>query len=172
MSIRSFAFHGILFSGLLVAGPISAQDSLPAVDISAEDVRAFIAALPRDAVSDRPIRIVDLGGYKLGVYGVFRPGNSDQAAVWHDTVVAEIYYILEGGGTLVTGGEMVDPGPTSGSAFRTRTGPSIDGGVSRRVDSGDMVIIPGRVAHWWSALDGDLTYLIYRPDPEGVQTLR
>jgi len=48
----------------------------------------------------------------------------------------------------------------------------IEGGVTRKVVPGDVVIIPGNVPHWWSSLDGDIRYLIYRPDPEGLQPVK
>lgn len=51
-------------------------------------------------------------------------------------------------------------------------GTKIDGGVTRKVVPGDIVIIPGNVPHWWSTLDTDIRYLIFRPDPEGLQPLR
>ncbi len=37
------------------------------------DIKAFLNKLPKDRVSDLPIRVADVGGYKVGVYGVFRP---------------------------------------------------------------------------------------------------
>ena len=46
-------------------------------------------------------------------------------------------------------------------------GEKIEGGVTRHVTKGDLIIIPGRTPHWWSSLDGDLNYMIIRPDPEG-----
>ena len=48
--------------------------------------------------------MADVGGYKVGVYGVFRPKSVPGDANVHDTTVTEIYYMLEGSGTLVTGG--------------------------------------------------------------------
>src|SRR5262249_55028413 len=126
-----------------------------------------------NAVSDRPIRIVDVGGYKGGVHGVFRPKAVKQDAVLHETRVTEGYQMLDGVGTLVTGGQLVDLDKrTVGGVGKTFRGSRIDGGVSRRVVKGDIVIIPGGTPHWWSQLDGDITYLIIRPDPEGRQTLK
>ena len=69
----------------LVALPAAAQSPHPATDVTAADIQAFIKALPRDAVSDRPIRVVDVGGYKIGTYGVFRPKSSTQEAILHQT---------------------------------------------------------------------------------------
>ena len=144
--------------------------TLPATDVTAAAIQAFIEKLPKNASSDLPIRVVDVGGYRVGVFGVFRPKASNQEAVLHETKVSEIYYMLEGGGTLVTGGVLVDERRTPGNI--TVRGSRIDGGVTRHVGKGDVVIIPGAVPHWWSALDGELSYLIIRPDPEGKQTLK
>jgi len=157
---------------LLVVSSTSAQTPpLPATDVSNSDIQAFINALPRDAVSDRAIRVVDVGGYRLGVYGVFRPKTITQEANRHETKVAEIYYILNGNATLVTGGTLPDPKPLRpGSTTFQST--SIEGGISRKVSKGDVVIIPGRTAHWFSNQDGDLSYLIFRPDPEGTLPLK
>jgi hypothetical protein len=147
----------------------------PAVDVTGADVKAFLDRLPRDRVSDLPIRIADVGGYKVGVYGVFRPKASLQTAIAHETTVSEIYYMLEGTATLVTGGTMIDrkdAGPSPNTKLPNFRGSRIEGGVTRRVVPGDVVIIPGRVPHWWSQLDGDIRYLIFRPDPEGLQPVK
>ena len=64
---------------------------LPATDIPAADINRFIAALPRTAVSDLPIRVVDVGGYKLGLYGVFRPKALAGDAILHETRTSEVY---------------------------------------------------------------------------------
>lgn len=163
----------IAMFGLLISLQAVAQTPLPATDVTAADVQAFLKQLPRNAISDRPIRVVDVGGYKVGLYGVFRPKSVKQDAVMHETRVTEVYQMLEGAGTLVTGGQLVDQDKgTTGGVGKTFRGSRIDGGVTRRVTKGDIVIIPAGTPHWWSELDGDITYLIIRPDPEGRQTLK
>ena len=37
-------------------------------------------------------------------------------------------------------------------------GSGIEGGVSRRITKGDVVIIPGHTPHWWSELETDIEY--------------
>jgi hypothetical protein len=159
---------------VMAASIAAAQAPPPAVDVTAAEVKAFLNKLPRDR-SDLPIRVADVGGYKVGVYGVFRPKASVQDAIRLDTTVTEIHYMLEGSATLVTGGTLVDE-RSSGTSPNTKMpnfrGSRIEGGVSRRVVPGDVIIIPGRVPHWWSRLDGDIQYLIYRPDPEGLQRVQ
>jgi quercetin dioxygenase-like cupin family protein len=46
------------------------------------------------------------------------------------------------------------------------------GGVSRRVTKGDVIIIPGHTAHWFSELETDIEYLIFRTDPDNRFELR
>ena len=148
----------------------AAQPPLPAVDVKAADIKAFINNLPKNAISDLPIRVADVGGYRVGVFGVFRPQSVKQDAVLHETTTTEVYYMLEGAATLVTGGALADRRePATGTTVR---GSRIDGGVSRRVTPGDVIIIPGRTPHWWSELDGDIRYLIVRPDPSGRLPLK
>ena len=159
------------FLAVLLAVSTAAQDQKSATDVTSADIQAFIKALPRNEISDRPIRAVDVGGPRIGVFGVFRPKAVTQDAVLHEVKTTEIYYMLEGAGTLVTGGTLLDQRRNS-PADTTVRGSRIEGGVSRRVTKGDVVIIPGRVPHWWSNLDGDIQYLIFRSDPEGRLSLK
>lgn len=147
----------------------AAQGPLPAVDVKASDIQTFIDKLPKDAISDLPIRVADVGGYRVGVFGVFRPKSVRQDAVMHEVKTTEVYYMLEGTGTLVTGGKLMDERRDAGTTVR---GSRIDGGVSRRISKGDVVIIPGRTPHWWSELDGDIRYLIIRSDPDNRISLK
>lgn len=61
----------------------------------------------------------------------------------------EFHYILEGSGTLVTGGKIVR------GADDTAT---IEGGQTRHVQQGDFILIPKDTPHWYSEVDS-LTYL-------------
>ena len=155
----------------VLASAAAAQDAPRATDVTSADIQKFINALPRDAVSDRPIRVVEVtGDYRVGVYGVFRPQSPLGGANLHQVNTTEIYYMVEGVGTLVTGGELLDPVQVPDST--NVRGSGIRGGVSRRVTKGDVVIIPGHTPHWWSALDTDIEYLIFRPDPDNRLPLR
>ena len=156
---------------ILLSTPLLAQDAPQATDVTSADIQKFINALPRDRVSDRPIRVVEVtGDYRVGVYGVFRPQDFPGDANLHEVNTTEIYYMVEGVATLVTGGTLTQPHPApSGTSLR---GSGIDGGVSRRVTKGDVVIIPGHTPHWWSNLETDIEYLIFRPDPDNRLSLK
>lgn len=155
---------------LLVATSARAQaPAAAATDISAADIQAFIKGAPQDRNSDRAIRVIDAGGYHVGLFGVFRPKSAPFTASVHQTTATETYYMVEGSGVLVTGGKLkepVAPRPSTLGNWTDLGSSGIEGGVSRRLSKGDVVIIPGGVPHGWASVEGDITYLIVRSDPE------
>jgi hypothetical protein len=138
----------------------------PATHVTKEQIQEFFAKLPRGQILDSAIRAIDVGGYRVGVFAVVRPKDSAQQAVYHDTNMTEILYILEGSATLITGGTIPNAQPPSrpGGNF---TGDRIEDGTSRHVVPGDVVITPGRTPHLWANLESDMSYLVFRPDPDG-----
>ena len=68
----------------------------------------------------------------------------------------ELHYIIEGSGTVVTGGKIVRaPGAPAGSA-------RIEGGEAHKVTKGDVIIVPAGSAHMYSEVNGEITYLEVR----------
>ena len=84
--------------------------------------------------------------------------------------VSEVYVILEGGGTLLTGGEIRDA--TEPSAGSDLVGPTFSGwsmnGDVREISAGDLVIIPAGVLHAWLEIPEEVVYLSVRPDPHSA----
>jgi len=153
---------------LLVATSARAQMPADATDITAAQVQAFLKDAPRDRNTDRPIRVIDAGGYHVGVFGVFRPKDAPIAANVHQTDATETYYMLDGAGVLVTGGTLkkpTTPRPSTMGNWTDVGSSGIEGGTSRRLSKGDVVIIPGGVPHGWASVEGDISYLIVRSDP-------
>jgi len=166
----TLALAGLL---CLAAGPkaVEAPKTAPATHVTKEQIQEFIAKMPQERISDSPIRAVDVGGYRVGVFAVIRPKAAPEDAIYHDTNMTEILYILQGSATLITGGTIPDARPPSrpGGNF---TGTKIDGGTSRHVGPGDVIITPGRTPHWWQDLESDMSYLVFRPDPDGKLLLK
>ena len=75
--------------------------------------------------------------------------------------VTEIYQILEGTGTYVTGGTMPDPNDRTAG---------IRGGESHDVKPGDFIVIPPGTAHWFSRINGQITYLEVRLPGDALAT--
>ena len=56
---------------------------------------------------------------------------------------AELYYVMDGAATLVTG----------------RTPDQSYGGATQRISKGDVLIIPEDTPHWLSAIEGSISYV-------------
>ena len=155
----------------LAQGEASAQASF----VSLADIQATVNRSPQAGVNPQPnIRVVDAGGYNVAVGAIHRPQTPPGVAAVHFKVT-EIYHVIDGGGTLVTGGTMLNakPRPPDNESVRFEDGPGasgtgIQGGVTRQIKAGDVVVIPAGVPHWFSAIDGSITYLVVRVDPTRV----
>ena len=66
----------------------------------------------------------------------------------------ELLYIVEGEGTMVTGGKLI--------AAANGKPASIDAGVSQRFVKGDVFIVPAGSPHWFAVVDQPVTYLEVR----------
>src|SRR5260370_33442773 len=96
---------------LLVASSARAQAPTSATDITAAQVQAFIKDAPHDRNSDRPMRVIDVGGYRIGIFGVFRPKSAPPNATVHQTNITETYYMLTSARPLATGATLPNPAP-------------------------------------------------------------
>jgi mannose-6-phosphate isomerase-like protein (cupin superfamily) len=175
--MRRLAFGVVL--AMLCAMPtrVSAQSGPPpgsATDVSRAEFVTVLKSMNPDGVSDQQIKVVDIGKYNVAVGVLHRSGKAKQSAISHSQVT-EIYYVLEGAGTFVTGGAMTSASeaPADGTVVKVLVGPSttgaaIEGGHSRRIGPGDVIIVPPGVAHWFSAIEKDLDYLVFRVDADHV----
>jgi len=75
---------------------------------------------------------------------------------------AELHHIIEGSGTIVTGGTIVRAVGSATGSGREGGGATIQNGVSRHVAKGDIILIPPGMPHWYKELDGTITYLEVR----------
>jgi mannose-6-phosphate isomerase-like protein (cupin superfamily) len=68
----------------------------------------------------------------------------------------DVWYVMAGAATLVTGGTIVDASLTGPGEHR---GPAIRGGSEHAIAAGDLITIRAGVPHWVKAVDGRLRYL-------------
>jgi mannose-6-phosphate isomerase-like protein (cupin superfamily) len=146
-----------------------------ATDITAAEIRAVIDYPTGGA--DRLIKAVDMGRYNVGV-GVLKRGPTKPGApvgAINHTNITEVYYIVSGSGTMLTGGEVVGvkPAPADSEIVRVAVGPSNQGTFKepaqrRRVSAGDMVIVPPGVFHGFDEVTTGIEYVVVRPDPDRV----
>jgi mannose-6-phosphate isomerase-like protein (cupin superfamily) len=143
----------------------SGPDVSPGAVISREDYEATLRTQIANRVVDQPIKAVSVKGGKASVASLHRLRPEANALIHNDAT--ETYYILAGRGTLVTGGRLGDARSTDLSRVHlgmSQTGPR-QGGESRRVKPGDIVIIPAGTPHSFSELDGPVSYLAFRFEP-------
>jgi len=166
MSIVAF------LSAVFVVTPLIADAQtkvLPAVAISAADIQTLMG--PRKPNTLPNIRVVDAGGHNVGIGVLYRAEGQTQNTAVHYKV-SEVYHVMRGSGTLVTGGTVVNPKTRAADSVEvTRedgpgvTGTAIQGGVTHQLKEGDVIVIPAGTPHWFSKIDGSIVYLVIRIDP-------
>ena len=167
---------------VLTAGAAAAQPAArgTATDVSNAEILATVAKTPQLPVSDQQIRVVGInnGEYNVGVGVVHRAkteGRDIGGGIEHNEIT-EVYHVISGSGTLVTGGtiENARPTPSNSPVVTTLNGPSdgggpVVGGTSRKLGPGDVVVIPPNTPHWWTEITTDqVVYLVVRMDPHKV----
>jgi hypothetical protein len=97
------------------------------------------------------------------------PSGGAPGMISHD-FQTEGYLIVSGGGTLITGGRIVNGSKSAPDAEVTKilNGPSCSGMavgdiVRKQVKQGDVIIIPAGVPHGWTDITDHVDYLSFRP---------
>lgn len=127
---------------------------------------------------DQQIRVVDIGEeVNVGVGILQRKGNRTEGEVVNTIVhhlVTEVYYVLSGSGTLVTGGNISGDVefPANNKSVLELIGPSgsrtVTDGQTKTISAGDIVIIPAGVPHGFRNIQDQITYVSIRVDPDQV----
>lgn len=121
---------------------------------SAADITAMMAKAKNERKADQ----ANFGQaiLQLAPYGANMEYRSavPQAAAVHEKE-AEMFYVIDGSGTLVTGGKLV--GETRNGD--NLTGTAIDGGNTQNVAKGDFFIVPEKTPHWFSKINGTLVLM-------------
>ena len=176
MNRIALGVFGALFT--LSAAVTYTQTAAPptiATDITAADVQTVIKA-PTGG-GDRQMKVVDMGKYNVSV-GVLRRGPTKPGApvgAINHTQITEVYYIISGTGTLLTGGTVTNPRAVAADSeiVKVVVGPSNQGTFDkpaqrRKVGPGDVIVIPPGVYHGFDEVTTGIDYLAVRPDPNKV----
>jgi glc operon protein GlcG len=106
--------------------------------------RAFLKGMP----------LVEKENYKVHASRREAPGQVEV-----HTKDTDIIYVLTGTATFVTGGTMgggknIEPEEIRGS--------SIDGGQTRTIRPGDLIIVPNGTPHWFKDVPAPMTYYVVK----------
>lgn len=171
---------------VFLLGRISAQGVEPsctmcdATYIAADELAAYEEIAIRTGLTDQQLRSLDIGKTNLQI-ALVRRGPLDAPAprsVAEHDLVSEVYYIISGSGTNVTGPRLVDAErrPADNRAVQFLNGPghnaaAIRDGVEQELRAGDVLVIPAGTGHQFTKIDDHITYLMVRVDPDKVVPL-
>lgn len=168
------------------SGIASAQDPqptcqrCPATYVAAEELDDYRKWGIASRTIDQQVRALDVGKLNVDVAMVHRSrldAPAPDSVAEHD-LVGEVYHIIDGTATLITGPDLVDKKrrPATQENVRLLNGPghsasSIRGGVTHQLKAGDVIVIPPGTGHWFTKIDDHITYLMIRVDPDKVTPL-
>ena len=166
--------------GLAAPLSLSAQEFPPSCNmcqatyIPAEEIQEFLT-IPQ---VDQQVRSLDIGKTNVQVAIAHRGRITEPGGVAEHSLVTEIYYVISGGGTNVTGPDLVNsvPRPPTNRAVQTLNGPghnaeAIRNGQTVELKVGDVLVIPAGTGHQFTRIDDHITYLMIRVDPDKVVPL-
>lgn len=148
---------------LLVIALLTAGFALPAGDPAgfnlwkASELKAFSKSLAPKMDEQKLASqvITSIGNYTFQIAHREAPGLAE----FHATQ-ADIFFVQSGEATLVVGGEVVDGKTTAPNEIR---GPSIKGGVEKKIAAGDVVTIPIKTPHQVKVAPGkEFTYFVVK----------
>ena len=150
---------------MLLAALANAQSSAPAPTdrtkatlFSAADLQAALAKLPADRPASS-VRVFSLDPYNVAVEQ--RQPRPQGAASHADR--AELFFVIDGAGTLLTGGTISD-GKASGVNTQ---GTTITGGTRIEFKKGDFIMVPSGVPHQFVDLTAPVQVMsMYLPNPK------
>ena len=144
----------------IVTSPAFAQapatPPAPKLFAAAGDVSTLIANAKRERKPDQANfvqPILQLAPYNANLE--YRVAGINANASVHERE-AEMFFVIDGSGTLVTGGKLKDERRTNPENL---SGSGIDGGNRRRVSKGDYIMVPEGVPHWFGEIDGALVLM-------------
>ncbi len=128
-----------------------APDPTKAAYVSAADLAAMVAKQPADR-NGTINRLLQFPPYAVNIE--HRVPVAQSASV-HETE-AELFYVIDGAATLVTGGKLIEPTRTGANLSSTK---GVEGGVSQKLGKGDFVMVPAGVPHWFTNIQGSITQM-------------
>jgi mannose-6-phosphate isomerase-like protein (cupin superfamily) len=184
MRIASIGKKALLGNGLVVLA-LMAQSPQPtckkcqATYIPKSELDAYTAKAVKYNIVDQQVRSVDVGKSQVGIGMVTRgklaPGAVRKGAVAEHEQISEVYYIIEGEATLLTGPDLVGPvkRPDNEKTVRLQNGPgwssdSITNPQVNHLKPGDMIVIPAGTGHLFTEIPDHITYMMVRIDPDKV----
>jgi mannose-6-phosphate isomerase-like protein (cupin superfamily) len=143
--MRSFIVVTIAVVTVLGVGLAMPRASSTVTYIPADQVKAAFA---KGAV------LINNGRYQVHASRREEPGQVEVHV--KDT---DVIYMLEGSTTFVTGGTMVGGKTTAPDEIR---GSNVQGGETRTLTKGDVIVVPNGTPHWFKEVSGPVLYYVVK----------
>jgi len=146
---------GLLTLSLLAQAPAQKNPAAASAVkvVTASDLTALVAKQPKDQNAFQAF--IELAPYSVSMEHRIK----GQGAAVHEKD-AELFYVIDGSGTLVTGGKLVEEKRTNDSNL---SGTSIQGGTSKKVSKGDWIIVPEGTPHQFPDVQGLTLMSVHLP---------
>ena len=151
----------------------------PATYIPDDELDAYLKRAMANRIIDQQVRAVDIGKSNVAIGMVHRTKISTPGEVAEHDLVSEVYHVISGSATLVTGPDIegMERRPATNTNVRLLNGPghngkSIRNGVSHQLKAGDVIVIPAGTGHWFTKIDDHISYLMIRVDPDKATPLK
>jgi mannose-6-phosphate isomerase-like protein (cupin superfamily) len=171
--------------GLVLAAAAGAEaqeptcKGCPSTYVATEELDAYLKRAIAENIIDQQVRSVDIGKSNVAIGMVHRTKLTTPGEVAEHDFVSEVYHVISGSATLVTGPNLVgqERRPATNTNVRLLNGPgnnakSIQNGVTHQLKAGDVIVIPAGTGHWFTKIDDHITYLMIRVDPDKVTPLK
>lgn len=148
--------------------------------IPKSELDAYTAKAIKYHIVDQQVRSIDVGKIQIGIGMVSRgkllaSQSNRKGSVAEHEQVGEVYYIIDGSATLLTGPDLVGAAkrPDNLKTVRLQNGPgyNADSITNPRVNhlkAGDVMVIPAGTGHWFTEIPDHITYMLVRLDPDKV----
>ena len=168
-----------------VLGRLSAQDVQPSCSmcsstyVSVEEILEYAELGRASGLVDQQVRSLDIGKTNVQIAVAHRGQLTERRGrVAEHDLVTEVYYVLSGSGTVLTGPDLVNKQrrPPDNRAVMFLNGPGnnaedVRDGVTNDLKAGDVFVIPAGTGHEFTKIDDHITYLMVRTDPDKVVPL-
>lgn len=156
----------ISFVCVFAASVVWAQQAAPTKTYaSAADVAGLLAKAKADHKDGQPIVAEPI--LRLAPYGANLEYRTAVGPAAVHEKEAEVFYVIDGSATLVTGGKLVNEKRANAENLN---GTGIEGGQSQAVAKGDFVIVPENTPHWFSAINGTIVLMSLHVPRTGSST--
>jgi uncharacterized RmlC-like cupin family protein len=182
ISIRLIGAAGFTAFALIAqqgGGPQPTCRHCSATYIPKSELDAYTAKAIKYQLVDQQVRSVDLGKAQVGIGMVTRgklvPDPNRKQAVAEHEQISEVYHVIDGEATLLTGPDLVNPvkRPADERTVVLQNGPGYNSDEIRQpllthLKPGDVIIIPAGTGHLFTEIPDHITYMMVRVDPDKV----